>query len=182
MKKLFVILIATLLVGGVAFGEGVPQPSAVGVSRIKAVGTLPSDPQSQILLVRYGNRFADSAKISSGDVVVWDLNSADGVTISQCVVANAVSYAGVAVTDILTATNSSVDPNDRNWGYIAVKGYCLAKVDTSDAVTGGVLSTDGNITPGALGTGIIPNGALSVDIGVLLNDTGSDGLMPVYLR
>ncbi len=178
MKKLLIILVAALLIGGVAYAAGVPQPAAVGSERMKVVGTLPSDPQSTVLLVRYGSRYPNDGGITSGDVVVWDINSADGITVSKCVADKAVSYVGVAVTDILTATNSFVDAGDRNWGYIAIKGYCLARVDTSSATTGHPLITNGGTLERSFGT----NEEMSRDIGILLRDDGSDGLMPVYLR
>jgi hypothetical protein len=65
---------------------------------------------------------------------------------------------------------------------MAVQGYCLAKVDTSNAqpgqrlvVNGGTLSRSLSTTAVATLVGISP------DIGVLLRNTGSDTLMPVYL-
>jgi len=193
MKKLLSFVIAALLVGAVnvhAAVNSVPKPASEGVIYEHPVGAKIGTPRTVVIPVRYSCRSANAATAQSGDVVVWDLTSADGVTISLCSVNNAISYAGVLVTDILTAENSETDHSQRNWGYMAIKGYCLAKVTTANATTGKALCTNGSqgsgtTYVGAFGTlgEITPNtDGVSVDIGVLLTDTGTNGLMPVMLR
>jgi len=191
MRKLFTLLLvaAFLLSGSVVYAASNyaspnaeimgPQGGALGIS-----------PMTQIIKVRYGRGNSGDQDVypslASGDVVIWDTNSADGVTISGCIVDFDAPYAGVLVTTIATQDSASnVRGSDKNWGYIAVKGYCLAKVDTSaPTVTGGSIVTNGATLIMSFATTAAATGreAISKDIGVLLTDTGADGLMPVWLR
>ena len=75
--------------------------------------------------------------------------------------------------------------NTRNWGKMAVEGYCLARVDTSAATAGQQLYPNGLTLGTSFGTIDLSGataGSVSNDIGVLLADTAADGLMPVWLR
>jgi hypothetical protein len=145
----------------------------------------PKDPLCEIVRVRYGRSGGGGdATLASGTVVMWDTNSADGVTISACTSAwagEARTFAGVLITDALTDDNAIFDVQDyQKMAYMCVRGYCLAMVDTSLADTGSTLvpSTELN---GYFGTGTkIP--ALSQDNGILLTDTGTDGQMKVYIH
>ena len=140
-------------------------------------------PISQIVRVRYGQTGASHATVVSGTVMMWDTNSADGVTVSVCTSAWAGDFAaaGVAVTPFLTDDNGVYNEDDDSWGYMAVKGYCLALVDTSKAVTGGILVPSDALN-GYYGTRGDQLLKASQDCGVLLTDTTSDGNMKVYLK
>ncbi|MEN6414378.1 MAG: hypothetical protein ABFC84_16695 [Veillonellales bacterium] len=186
-KKIFSIFIAVfLLLGGLplVYAEA---PTSQNINDIYGGGgSTGITPPTDVVRVRYAMRGNSVAGLSSGDVVVWDLNSADGVTISRCTVSAAMSYAGVLVTDIATADTSSLIGGSRNWGYMAVHGFALAKVDTSVAASGEQLVPNGSDTAqyGSFGTKASLNAAstvISADIGVLLSDTATDGLMPVWL-
>ena len=69
---------------------------------------------------------------------------------------------------------------------MAVKGYCLAKVDTSESATGEKLTLGGSTLVAAFQTVTTGTPAaattVSQDIGQLLTDTAVDGLMPVWLK
>jgi hypothetical protein len=187
-KKIFLLFIAVLLLLG-----GLPlvyaAPASQNIRDFSGSGGASGiTPPTEVVRVRYGASGNSIAGLSSGDVVVWDLNSADGITISRCTVTNAMSYAGVLVTDIATADSSSVLGSSRNWGYMAVKGYVLANIDTSAATAGELLMTNGADATifGSFATSPSLGGAgtltISKDIGVLLSDSGSDGLNPVWLK
>jgi hypothetical protein len=68
---------------------------------------------------------------------------------------------------------------------MAVRGYALAKVDTSGSTTAGTLVPNGATLEAAFGTKgttTAGNGSGSPDCGVLLRDDASDGIMPVWLK
>jgi len=190
-KKLFLLLIAVfLLMGGLplVYAEA---PASQNVEYLSGSGgSAGVTPFTEVVRVRYGLQGVglSDASLASGDIVVWDSNSADGITVSACIVDYAMSYAGVMVTTAATADSSTINPGTKNWGYMAVRGYALAKVDTSDATVNGQLITNGGTliksfgTVDSVGNPNVGNGLVSKDIGVLLSDTGTDGLMPVMLR
>lgn len=146
-------------------------------------------PTSVIYKVRYGNAYKDSPSLTSGDVVVWDTNSADGYTISACITSNDASFAGVLVTSIGTADSANINVDEGNVGYICVEGFCNAYVN-KDATAGEPLITSGYFSAArsgfhtfnaAHGVAIGAN-TMSVDIGVLLQSPTVDGQAPVWLR
>lgn len=183
MKKLIGLVVAILLISsGVVFGAEIPFPASNDRNIIieSALGGNAKLPTTIIKKVRYGRQGADFAKLNSGDVVSWDGLSADGVTISACITSqNSGGFAGVLVTDILTT-----DTQGDNWGYMAVGGYCLARVDTSEATTMHRLVVNGTNLVASFGTEDQTEAWLlmSEDIGLLLSDSGSDGLMPIILK
>lgn len=177
-KRFLSILIAVFLLiasGGICFAEAPGTQNLVYFNG--SGGATGLTPPTKVIKVRYARTDANYPSLSSGDVVVWDSGSTDSAklpVISGCIANNAISYAGVLVTSI--ATNDGT-------GYIATEGYVLAKVDTSNSATGTRLVTGGVDLANALGSaGTVDGGILiSNDVGFLLTDTGSDGLMPVWL-
>lgn len=179
-KILSILVILMLLVSPVVFAA----PASSNVMILGNGGATGIVPVTEVIRVRYGMRGGVQPSLASGDAVIWDTTSADGITISGCITNNDAAFAGVLVTDVLTADNSFVRLSDRNWGWMAIKGYALAKCDTSLATTGKALCTNGVGLSQSLGTVelVTTVAPLSADIGVLLTDTGSDGLMRVWLR
>lgn len=195
MKNLFrFALIALFIVGLVYTAEAANDYASPNVEIFgTSGGPSGTTPPTQITRVRYSYtcQLAQDANgnVSSGDVMVWDYNSADGITVSKCVVdSNGTGdylqhFAGVAVTNITSADTTTKNGIERNWGYIATKGYCLAKVDTSESGSGEKLALGGGTLVGSFQTIVSGNIAIiSEDIGQLISDTGSDGLMPVRLK
>ena len=188
MRKVLALLLAgLLLVSLTSSALATKHPASAATEEFgRFRGATGTTPPTRIVKVRYSTRGANYSTIESGDVVVWDTNSADGFSVSSCVTDGDRSYAGVLVTDILTAENNGTTGTERNWGYMAIEGYCLANCDTSLSTVGMSLvvngatreasfkTSEGDITTGA--------GVMSSDIGVLLKDTAVDGLMPVWLR
>ena len=187
MKKILSLLLIGLLCASPAFATYSNYESDNIVILGPNMGAKGITPPTEIVKVRYamrdhyGSGSANATSLNSGDCVIWSINSSDGYTITACIsdeyqAAN--PFAGILVTAIETATSSAVRGRGRNVGYMATRGYCLARMDTSSSF------------PGA---GIEPNGAtlirscralegISPDIGWLLEDVAADGLMPVYLR
>lgn len=198
MKKLLNIFVIALLSFGLVtdvfvqtvFAEA---PASDNYLILGSGGANGLTPTTVVVPVRYGRRGGGEINtLASGTVVSWDEISADGFTISACNFEDSPGYAGVLVTAIQTADSSTFARNTRNWGYMAIHGYALASVDTSQADPGEGLYPAG----GVASAGGTPNGSFrtqgqitttaniiaSRDIGVLLRNTGTDGLMPVWLK
>jgi len=176
MKKIVILaLVGLFAFGCVAIAE--PAPASDNVCyELNTAGASGISPATKVVAVRYALSDPNTPSIASGDVLVWETTSGDGITISKALVNSWQSTrAGIAVTAIQSADNQSTARRNRNWGYMAVEGYCLAKVDTSESTVGGPLGIststegylDGNLTSGDI---------------VLLSDTGVDGMMPIWLR
>jgi len=187
MRKLFLVVLAALLICGVAQAavNTIPTPGSSAVIYQTTTGSLITTVSTVIIPVRYASMRANDPSLASGDVVIWDTVSADSLTISGCITDNDSTYAGVLVTTIATADSAAKTGNERNWGYMAIKGYCLAKVDTSESTTGAPLVANGDTQTTSFSTvdlfgGTV--GTVSRDIGILLRDDASDGLMPVWLK
>ena len=186
-RLLFALLLVAFLAMPVMAGD---SPALKNYEIVSGNGGAEGiSPMTKVVKVRYGYMLKASpsteGNISSGDVLSWDMVSCDGITVSKCMVTKGGGYAGVAVTDILTADSATVKQSDRNWGYMAIKGYCLAKTDASTSTPGQALAINGSTLYASFGTvdlaGSMP-GSASQDIGVLLSDSGSDGLNPVILK
>ncbi len=201
MKKIFSILLIALLAFGFAMPCLADEAAGDGYSLMGYGGSVGLTPRTLVVPVRYGKWGTSATRIdpslASGDVVTWDLNSCDGYTISACTVSNDPNFAGVLISTIQTADSASFRRNSRNWGKMAIKGWCLAKMD---AVTtkGQLLVPSADTSDGmgsfttidkALNSGTAPLAGVgdlgewvSLDIGVALKTTSSSGLQPVWLR
>jgi len=184
MKRIFSILLVSLLVVGFAsISYGAANYASDNVDIVgKFGGAEGISPFTEIIKVRYGFESKDAPTLSSGDVVVWNETSADGITISACILSgnNALSYAGVLVTDIQTSDSNLVTRASRNWGYMAIRGYCLAKIDSSEAAVNRRLLPNGATIKSSF-AGTSGQEALSLDIGFILRNSSSDGLGAVIL-
>lgn len=185
MRKIALFLIIALLVGGLACPSFAAKKLSAGYGNaIKIDGTGDvTEPPMFVKRVRYGLMGLSTSGLSSGDVVKWDTNSADGVTVSACT-ATTDTPCGVLVTDLVTQDTTSLV--DSKFGEMCVSGYCLAKIDTSEATTGGrLVISDGNTAAGKF-FGTYDNSSItnvnSRDCGVLLNDPGADANGPVWLN
>ena len=184
MKKLFILIISLFMVGAVCYGAENYAAENV-VNMFGRGGPEGLTPGVQIIKVRYGyvgGTGRNEIGLQSGDVVCWDTNSADGYTISACTTENASNFAGVLVTDISTADSVLVRGSGNNVGWIAIKGFCLAHIDTSKCTAGERLFTGGQVGDSDGGASFITTSGLSAvtgrtisnDVGLLLTDSGSD--------
>ena len=124
MRKLIISILAItfLFVGSVcAYDEG----GAINIKE-ESRGSA-SDPVRVYTLVRNPRTGVNAIAISAGDVLLWDCNSDDGVTINIVTEAGQSSdaVAGVAVGVIPTADGARtavVAVGAREWGYIQTYG------------------------------------------------------------
>ena len=183
-KLLLAALIVALLVPGLAYAANrtTAYPGAIRVDGHNELG----QPPQYVMKVRYSVQGANQTKIASGDVVLWDNTSGDGVSVYKVAdgqrnvaVSSDVRFAGIAVSDILTNDSSSI--TDYNPGDICVGGYCLASLDTAVDVS----SAQGEIGLGvAAGTGgLVPIDSTnnSQDVGIALQDSTVGINSPVWI-
>ncbi len=189
MKKLLSVILVMLLALSVATPVTADEPSGDGYEIMGGGGAIGLTPATLVVPVRYGLQGDSVVGLKSGDVVAWDTNSSDGFTISACVVSNDVTYAGVLVSTIQSADSSAFRRNTRNWGKMAIKGYCLVKGE-ANMTAGELLVPSGVETSGGATPSMTTFDQLnliqsinSMDVGVALSTAPSAlGLTPVWLH
>jgi len=175
-KHVAIFIVAALLLPVAAFAGNYPDLSNVVLEAGRGVSG--TDPVTYIRPVRFGLSGLSTAGLSSGDVVAWDTNSGDGVTVIEMSASSInTNYAGVLVTALATDDDGAIEPKGAdNWGYMATKGWCLASVD-STLSAGESLSTSATY-----------NGAFTVssttsdDPAILLQGSTGGSLAPVMLK
>lgn len=188
MKKTLIILLAALMVCGVAFAGTSGAPAYRNVKYFEGPNTY--SPPMEVRLVRYsredkhyGNALAG---VESGDVCLFDCNSADGMSIITADILTGIcSYAGIAVTDIATSDSNNVDATNQGWGYIAIRGYCLGRIDQSAVSHAGmsIAPAGSGLQSGIAGAGeTYTVSIMTPDIGVILHVPAADGLDKIWLR
>ena len=185
MKKIFGLFLIALLAFGVVSAMA-EAPASDNYEIFGQGGALGISAPTKVVSVRYAMSSANSHTLESGDCVIWSTNSHDGITISACVTSNDPAFAGVLVTSVLTAEGSgnSVSRSDRNWGKMAVSGYCLVKA-TLGSTAGQTIIPAGAASPtNSAVTTVDDEGVasakivvVSADTGVLLNAPASDGAL-----
>lgn len=132
MRKQLSLLVAILglLVSTSAYAINNPDMANYEIRR--GTGGQQADAQRSVRLVRFGNRGANVSSLVSGDVVIWDTLSDDGVTIATTTTSADGAIAGIVCTTIPTADGSANtafdDQGRRNWGYIITSGKADANV------------------------------------------------------
>jgi len=180
-KRLLLIALAILLMGGIANAGTTYTPSYENCIVIDGTGTS-SQPPCFIKKVRYAKMGSSKTapSLASGDVVKWDVVSADGVTISACTAEGDVPC-GVLVTAALTDDSAGFSEAD-NFAYMAVSGRVLAKIDVSGATDGQKLVYLGTAGPAFVTNDLGGTSTASRDCGVLLSEPSSDGVGTVWLN
>ena len=178
MRKVLFLILAILLMAGIAQAASSDYKNAIYVSGHGEV----NQPPQEVLRVRYGREGANEIRITSGEAVVWDTTSADGVTITVPGATNGNElFAGIAVTDLLTQDAGGTGYTlDDNYGYICVRGYCIASIDS--AITAGAATSGLAVSTweGALG----PNtdAVNSQDVATLLQTSVAGTRAPVWVK
>ena len=164
MKRILLIIALALFVAAPGFTRD--QPGFQNYEIKRGVGARDSDASREVKLVRHGNQAQDGASLVSGDLVVWSVNSDDGVTVTTTTTSGDGSIAGIIATTIQTADsvqNSAAEGlGRRNWGWMVVSGPMVVDVTaggTSGHAAGDLLITSTDATtattfsdPGVYGT------------------------------
>jgi len=153
-------------------------------------GQIGQSPPVQIIRVSVGSE----DNVAIGTVMVWDLSNSvtdtDGGLAFRVRVCDINSASGDADGDTgqftqfagVMVTTASRDSSDSEYGYMAIKGFCDASISYSDAKwKGRPLVMTGNNIAGTLGTvdghaptARVEDASLSEDIGILLENVGTD--------
>lgn len=156
MRKAYIFALALLLVGGnvmAAYDEG----TAIN-NKEQSKGSA-ADPVRVYRLVRYPEVAPNVPSISAGEVLIWDMNSDDGVTVNRLAyptngatgmvaftgVGSTDSVAGIAVAEILTAdvaVSASSNIGARNWGYVQTYGPAATAMVQATTTAGGAIAAN----------------------------------------
>lgn len=140
MKRIFFAFAAFILVASAAYAYPDDPTYDTWTNKSQNASLSKGSPVRVLKMVRYGNNVDIGAAIVSRDVLVYDLVSDDGITVTISTVSADAHLAGIAVTAIQTADSTSTRAADdwgrRNWGWAIVHGPAIV------AVTAG--GTNGN--------------------------------------
>lgn len=147
MKKIKIVssLLIVLFVCSIAFGASPGRE--LGHNRGDVMGNIGRynyDPHRKFRLVRYVPLLGEvlSQTLTANAVVVWDVNSDDGVTVTVTSTSYVSTIAGIIVQDALTPTKlgrtAAQDLGRRNWTWLQTYGPSLARVQIdADLVSAG---------------------------------------------
>ena len=135
-KQLFNVLLAIFFLAGVAFAETPGYRQDPGTGDILGQGKYQSDAHKIFRMVRYVPVTYDGATTLAADsIVVWNLVSDDGVTITTSTTSYDSAIAGITVTQALTPDtdgNTAVqDVGQGNWTWLQTYGSCQVNLATS---------------------------------------------------
>jgi hypothetical protein len=149
MKKSLILLVAALLVCGVAFAATPANQISPGAGDIVAKHGSDMIPDKTFRLVRYmpsvlGN--LNVATLTKDSIVIWDIASDDGVTITTTLTSNDPAVAGIVPIAILTpetfGQTLTEDLGRRNWGWVQTYGKSNVNMMTlGTAAAGACLGT-----------------------------------------
>jgi len=189
MKKIFSLLVLSMFLSVSAYAVSPPAYDFTGFAK-RQIGAGQAVPVRVVKLVRHSLRGNSAAGINSGEAVVYDTNSADGITIRVTTTSSDATFAGIAVTAIETADANSVSAADdvgrRNWGYIVVHGPVQAEVGGDNDATAGdifITSVDATKITGVEGTDTAMAGRDARGIGGFFLENATDSTnVNVFVR
>lgn len=130
MKKLYILLLSVFLISANAFAYDEPQ--FIGSQKLNNTADAQREGYRAIKLVRFASRDSNAISLVSGDAVVYDTVSDDGLTVRATVTSADGAFAGIICTTIQSADGSSNiafdDAGRRNWGYVIVHGKADARL------------------------------------------------------
>lgn len=175
-KSILMSLLAVFALGTVSFAattsnrNPIPEPSGNGIKySTLRVGASEDDPIRVFKLVRFSTSGANQAAVVSGDALVYDTNSADGVSVRYTTTSADGSFAGFAVTTIQSADPGSTvaadDIGHRNWGWVVVHGPALCNITaggSNGAAAGNPIITSKDSGQSTTPEAIIGNAAANI--------------------
>ena len=128
MRKILLALITVLLMGvGQAFAVTPGYQQNPGTGDIMGQGKYQSDPHKTFRMVRYvPATYSGATTLAADSIVIWDLASDDGVTVTTSTTSSDSAVAGVIVAQALTPdTDGNTAAQDRgkgNWTWLQTYG------------------------------------------------------------
>lgn len=137
-KRLFLLTLAALLIGGQAFAATPGYEQNPGTGDILGQGKYQSDAHKIFRMVRYvPATYAGATTLAADSIVIWDLAADDGVTVTTTTTSGDSSVAGIIVTQALTPdTDGNTAAQDRgkgNWTWLQT--YGLSQVDLASGAS-----------------------------------------------
>jgi len=141
IKSIISLSVIVMLLGISASAYAVPDPAFSTWTVKRQVGSRQGDPVRVIKLVRFSTKDPNGTSVVSGDALVYDTVSDDGVSVRMTSTSVDGAVAGVVCSStILTADNaqnSAIDANGaRNWGWIVVSGLTTVRVAPGGGLNG----------------------------------------------
>lgn len=145
--KLISLLVAGLFVAPVAFAYDAPTVSGWTNKSQQSGSNRQNTPARVIKQIRNPRSGANVAGMASGDAVIYDTISDDGVTVNYTTTSCDQRFAGIIVTTTPTSDNTAGvtsafdDLGLKNWGWMLTDGIITA----SNGGTNGTSATSGGI-------------------------------------
>jgi hypothetical protein len=165
LNKIVVLFVAILLMAGLAIAATPGRDISPGRGDIAGnLGRYDSDAQKTFRLVRYvpASGSANSATLSADSLVIWDLVSDDGVTVTTTTTSASGAVAGIIVNAALTpatlGNTAKVDEGGRNWTWLQT--YGLANVTFGDDAVIAAGASFGTDNAAGLASGFIGTAAV----------------------
>lgn len=145
MKKIMVMALIVLVALG-TFAYASPRNTSGGVGDILGQGKFPGEPHKIFRLVRYipASGGLDSATLVADSIVVWDVNSDDGVTVTTTTTSPDSTVAGILAVNALTPDTianlgwtAAMSVGKRNWTWLQTYGKAEVRINGTNAVVAG---------------------------------------------
>lgn len=140
--KFLGLLILGLFITTGAFAYPSPTYSSYTDKSDRANADFPGTPVRVLKWVRYSQNGVNNTSLVSGDAVIYDTISDDGVSVNTTTLSADMRFAGICVTAIPTSDNTTTtkisdDWGRKNWGWIIVDGPAVANA-TAGGMNGAV--------------------------------------------
>jgi len=158
IRKIFSLVLVALLVAGVALAAtpGFRLSPGIGENKTHAQGGQQSDPGKTFRIVRYvpADGDGDSTTLVTESLMVWDVISDDGVTVTTSTTSYISTVAGIIVQAALTPEtlgNTAVeDRGKRNWTWLQTHGLAQVRVGNGSVAVSEAMGT--SVNAGEAGT------------------------------
>jgi len=146
-KRIFLSIVAILLIAGVAFALPGYRMSP-GTGDILGQGKYQQDPHKIFRMVRYvPPTYAGSATLAADSIVTWYLVDDDGVTVTTSTTSHDSAVAGIisvqALTPDVDGNTAAEDVGKRNWTWLQTYGLAQVNVTTTITTAGEAMGTSG---------------------------------------
>jgi len=140
MKKVISLILVALVFSVSAFAATPGDRTSPGVGDVWGQKKFPSDPHRSFRKVRYvpASGTSVSATLTNDSIVVWDVVSDDGVTVTTTTTSPDSAVAGIIKNKALTpealGRTARQDEGKRNWTWLQTYGLAEVRVNATNNV------------------------------------------------
>ena len=193
MRKSLSILIAVLLsvffLGDAAFVQAQGFRANPGTGDVLGQGKYQSDAHRIFRMVRYvPATYSGATTLAADSIVIWDLSSDDGVTVTTTTTSSDTAVAGIIVAEALTpdtdGNTAAQDAGRVNWTWLQTYGLSQVDFSTQTGVVAGDAFGTGTTAGEAVGFVSNSNNPRAQGIAGFAYDAaaGGDNDVQVFLR